>query len=378
MVYLNHISYKIVSKEAFILVKQLEKDLRDKIIKVLWILVWGCIALDVSFFVVFYFMDGLEISVAKYVFKYLCLPFAVNMLTFLIARYFNKSEKYADDFKNMACSMALCTIGGSMGIFHSYYTPLWCVPCMALLLCNVFHNKKIHKVLLIYSCALVIIATTYISLERPSQASFYIQHCIVVLGITILSNLVANEVQNYQQKVEDLIRTSTANEETYRKRLERDLLTGVHSREYMQEIVAQTFGIEGSVNPVGIAILDLDDFKGINDKYGHDNGDKVLRTLGKLLNECETDEVSIGRFGGEEFVVIFSGGLQNDYSKKIDELRVRFSECTFDFMDEKVTLSAGVVKCTSQVSYEKAFNLADKALYNSKSAGKNRVTVENI
>ena len=359
-------------------VVQLEKELRDKIVKILWMLVWGCIILDISFFIAFYVTDDLGTTVSRYVVKYLCIPFVVNMIIFLVTRYFNKSPKHTDDFKNLVCSLGLCSLGGSMAIFHSYYTPLWCVPCLALFFCCVFHSKRIHRTMLIYSCILVIIATINNIFSYSGKEAYYIQHCVVVLGITFLSNFIANELYKYQQRVEKLTTVSAENEEKYRKRLERDLLTGVHSREYMQEIFSKHFGIKYGNNPVGVAILDLDDFKRINDKYGHDNGDIVLRTLGTLLNEYSSSQTIAGRFGGEEFIMIFLGEAQGDYETTLEELRIRFSEYTFDFMDEHVTFSAGLVECTSNVAYDKAFQLADQALYESKGNGKNQITVVDL
>lgn len=354
---------------------KLEKDLRHKIVNVLWLLVWGCISLDIGFFLMFLITDTLGTTIPRYVSKYLILPFSVNMLTYLITKRINNSGKYSHDTKNLVCSLGLCTLGGSMSIFHSYYTPLWCIPCITLLFCTVFHSKKIHRIMLVYNYVLVIIATIYICLSYPDQISFYVQHCVVVIGIIFLSNLVANEVKKYQTKVVTLTREAVENEEKYRKRLETDLLTGVHSREYMQEIFNNHFGIVGNNSPVGIAMLDLDDFKKINDKYGHDNGDIVLKKLGKLLNKYSSDYFHVGRFGGEEFVVVFLGEPQSEYAQTMDSIRQIFSEIKFDFMETNITFSAGVLSCSSTVSYETAFHLADQALYKSKSEGKNRVTV---
>lgn len=356
--------------------ERLEKDLRKKIVKALWIIVWGCLAFDVSFFLTFFVTDTLEVPVLVYILQYILPPFAVNMVTFLVARHLNQSEKYDGDFKNMACSVALCTVGGSMGIFHSYYTPLWCAPGMAVMICTAFHNRKLFRAMSVYSCVLVMIAFVYVSLDRMEPGTFYLEHCIVVLGLTVLSGVVADAVQKHQLKVEALIRTTMENKEKYRERLQTDVLTGVHSREYMQEVVRRSFGIEDSSNPIGIAVLDLDNFKQINDQYGHDNGDKVLQALGKILRESSSEEMEVGRFGGEEFLIIFKGEEQEDYEKKMNELRKQFSECGFDFMDGRVSFSAGLVKCKSDTSYEKAFHIADQALYQAKARGKNRVIVE--
>lgn len=164
----------------------------------------------------------------------------------------------------------------------------------------------------------------------------------------------------------------------YRMRLEKDTLTKVHSRVYIQEIVNKTFAIQNGKSQIGLAILDLDNFKRINDTYGHDNGDVVLERLGGLLNQYATEEIIVGRFGGEEFVIIFKGNNKDEYYSIVEEIRQKFSEFTFEFMKENMTFSTGIVTCKSCENYKTAFNKADEALYESKNNGKNRVTVREI
>ena len=97
-----------------------------------------------------------------------------------------------------------------------------------------------------------------------------------------------------------------------------------------------------------------------------------------MLNEYASEDVIVGRFGGEEFVVIFKGKDKDEYESILDEIRVKFSEYAFDFMDRRLSFSSGLVKCVGSTIYEKAFNEADKALYVSKNNGKNRITVKEI
>jgi len=356
----------------------LEKELREKIVRILLTLAIACVLLDIFFMFESLFNNDLSMEVPKYILKRICLPFSVNLASFFIAKFIIKSEKFSNDVKNMACSFALCTIAGSMAVFHSFFTQLWVVPSMVLLFCSVFHNPKINRAILVYCCILVVCAALYISSERPGTLREYMNQCIVVEGITILASLVAWQVQKYQMSVQALIMNSLKNEEKYRQRLEFDALTRVHSRVYIREIVDKTFGLKNEQKPVGLAILDLDNFKSVNDTYGHNNGDKVLRALGGLLNEYATEDVVVGRFGGEEFVIIFKGEDQNQYYDILEEIRDKFSKYSFDFMDRRLSFSSGLIKCMSETIYEKAFNEADKALYVSKNNGKNRITVKEI
>jgi diguanylate cyclase (GGDEF)-like protein len=185
-------------------------------------------------------------------------------------------------------------------------------------------------------------------------------------------------MQKYQQKILNLIVESHKNEEKYRLKLEYDELTKVHSRAYINEIVNDLFGNKESDKSIALAILDLDNFKSINDKYGHDKGDIVLRCLGNILNEEASDNTIVGRFGGEEFVIILKDNDKNKYTNIVEKIREDFSKFSYDFMERNVTFSCGLVLCPSCTEYEFAFKEADKALYESKNTGKNKITVKEI
>lgn len=358
--------------------EQLEKDLREKMVKVILISAICCFVLDMGFMIGLHFTSGLFYSVPMYFLRRILCPFSVNIVSYIFAKVFNSSSKPSGEAKNLACCMACCTLCGSMAIFHSSYTPLWVVPAMILLVSSVFHNEKMQRIILIYSCVLVVLAMVYVSSERPTEVGKYIEMCVAVEALNILLYMVANTVQKYQTRVQDLLKETTKSEMKYRMRLEKDTLTKVHSRVYIQEIVNKTFAMKDGKEQIGLAILDLDNFKRINDTYGHDNGDVVLERLGGLLNQYASDEIIVGRFGGEEFVIIFKGEDKEKYYTIVEEIRQKFSEYSFEFMKEKMTFSTGLVSCKSCIKYKTAFNKADEALYESKNNGKNKVTLREI
>ena len=135
----------------------------------------------------------------------------------------------------------------------------------------------------------------------------------------------------------------------YRHKSEVDNLTGVYSRYYFITEGNELLNVCSSSNPVSVCMLDIDDFKKVNDTYGHDNGDVVLRQLGQLLqnlmNHAGEERITAGRFGGEEFVVLFSGGNPVNHHKMTEEIRRQFSELQFSFMKEHISLSGGIVTC---------------------------------
>ena len=128
--------------------------------------------------------------------------------------------------------------------------------------------------------------------------------------------------------------------------------------------------------PVSMLMMDIDDFKAINDRYGHAHGDEVLRQVGHCLGEHGRETDLIARFGGEEFVILLPGTSLSDarrYAARIDGLlrAIRVDAVS-------ITFSTGVtgVEDAETAGFEDLFKMADRALYRAKDQGKNRIAVE--
>jgi len=132
--------------------------------------------------------------------------------------------------------------------------------------------------------------------------------------------------------------------------------------------------------PLSIVMLDLDDFKKVNDTVGHPAGDKVLREFAMLVSGGARGTDLAARYGGEEFAMILPH-TDRERAKRVAE-RVRAAVADFSFLEPehplRVTVSAGVATFASSPAIATAEHLvaaADRALYAAKKAGKNRVVV---
>lgn len=126
----------------------------------------------------------------------------------------------------------------------------------------------------------------------------------------------------------------------------------------------------------GLMLLDLDNFKQVNDTHGHLAGDGVLASVGAILKDCVRDEDFVGRYGGEEFMVITSSYEPLHIAAVAERIRNRVEE--FDFITEsgeaiRLTISIGTSLYLPGMSVEKAIEMTDEALYDAKRHGKNRV-----
>jgi diguanylate cyclase (GGDEF)-like protein len=128
-------------------------------------------------------------------------------------------------------------------------------------------------------------------------------------------------------------------------------------------------------NSLTFALLDIDHFKLVNDRYGHPAGDRVIKSLSNLLKQRLRATDVIGRYGGEEFAVVLPDADADMASKIIDEVRQSFADIhhQHDDGDFVVTLSGGIATFPQCSEVPHLIDAADKALYRAKSDGRNQV-----
>ncbi|SDA29802.1 diguanylate cyclase (GGDEF) domain-containing protein [Ruminococcus sp. YE71] len=126
---------------------------------------------------------------------------------------------------------------------------------------------------------------------------------------------------------------------------------------------------------LSLFICDIDKFKRINDTYGHNAGDEVLKHTAALLGTCCGENDGIYRWGGEEFVMIMTDADKQTCIDKAEEIRVKIMEsvCHAEGNDIKLTLSFGVSEFDSNRTIEENISSADEKLYTAKESGRNRV-----
>lgn len=156
----------------------------------------------------------------------------------------------------------------------------------------------------------------------------------------------------------------------------KDPLTGVLNHGHIVESANNSLRATKRRNGSAcIAVIDVDKFKTVNDEYGHIVGDKVLCALGQLLSCSIRDTDIVGRYGGEEFVIIFEDCNLDDAAIKVNQIKdvFRNMEFTAKSTQFKVSFSAGVAELHRFESIMPAIAAADRALYQAKSTGRNKV-----
>ncbi len=186
--------------------------------------------------------------------------------------------------------------------------------------------------------------------ERPKRATY-------ILDITEKKAFEA-QLQESNRKLEELVRT--------------DSLTGLlNHRTVIEELVTEIRRFQRLGDPLSILMLDLDNFKGVNDTYGHLVGDMVLQVASNCINSCIRNIDLVGRYGGEEFLVALPDATLQDACEVAERIREKVEAHRFK-QGFKLTISIGAAEY-SEGSAQDLIDAADQQLYRAKKEGKNRV-----
>ena len=158
----------------------------------------------------------------------------------------------------------------------------------------------------------------------------------------------------------------------------KDFLTGLFNRRYfyddMQEYLSS---IEENPAPYAVALIDVDGLKDINDKYGQDGGDKILKHIAKRLIDDTKSNDTVARFGGGEFCVVLKNMPQEDAVKFLVSLRAGMAANPINIKSEpvKISVSIGVTFGKTDYAVDEILDIADEALHRAKENGRNRVEI---
>ena len=178
-----------------------------------------------------------------------------------------------------------------------------------------------------------------------------------------------------KNKVDELYSmTNTLEQKAYK-----DKLTGINNRENFEDI----FSIEianAKLNDIALSLIifDVDNFKLVNDTYGHQAGDILLQDMVHLIeNNIKKGDI-FARWGGEEFVILTPATEINGAYNLAENLRKLVHSYVFKFVENNLTLSFGIAQLSSEDTKKTLFEKSDKALYEAKKNGRNRTELYKV
>ena len=352
----------------------LVKKWRKRLMHANVVLAFAIMSIEAALFVVLKFYGYIHLSIVMYFIKYVAFPSGINIMIIALG-YKLLSLKGIDEkvkhYVPILTSVAMCFC---VSCVHNEFVTVICCFCIPIFMTVIFGNKKmtINVTWLNEILMLISILVGYFD-ERGADSLFIFD--AIISSIILLSSGFCSVVliENEKEKL-DIIRDAYITQINLKEQLLHDQMTGLYNHKGFYKLLSSL--ITENKGDIVLAILDLDNFKEINDNYGHDKGDKVLMQLTYFLKtNCEKKAFTC-RYGGEEFAVIFQDFTIKETGNLIDNIREEFSNHVFeDLENSRVTFSCGLAKYVDGMTVEELFTCADKAMYRAKNTGKNKIVV---
>lgn len=209
-------------------------------------------------------------------------------------------------------------------------------------------------------------------LHMPKETAFIDQLSSMLISSLILfsfSYVVSQQNFHDRNTIEKLSKM-------YEHQANTDELTGLYNRRYFNNFLKLAVSTLGDTGKLHLAMLDIDDFKVVNDKYGHQLGDSVLKQFATILKKTENSGVTVCRYGGEEFLMLIPQRNRHEALHLVETILKDIWSKIQVGNDGFITASAGFISCNANMSYETLLQEVDKRLYKAKCTGKNRVVSE--
>lgn len=334
------------------------------------------IFIELLFFAYYYF-NGIEgMTAIEYFLFYLIRPTIINTTAWIIGYFLEKSPKLPNRIKLSIPLVIFLIIAANCAATHNAFPILYALIVFPIYASTIYADKKILKSMTILAIIAEIIVTIIIYSDpystRPTQLGFNI---ILTFFCIIMTYFVSSSIILHEKRKEQILQENVE----YNKQLEDELLidglTGLYN--YRGLLNFTKSNVANNNDSMQMAILDLDNFKSINDTYGHEVGNVVLRKLAELLKELQSENTKVARYGGEEFAVLFLNQKIEESYKELDTVRKKLEMINFeDIPDKSITFSAGISSYNETMNVREFFETADKLLYEAKVNGKNQVVKE--
>jgi len=249
--------------------------------------------------------------------------------------------------------------------------------CLALLLpVMIYGFERPYKWMVLGVCVILFltfdVVSTRLSGTRMNNITGMSQGLFSVLSVLQFTGLAACllYLQGYTMKHEQQVRMSN---EKLHSMVVRDGMTGLFNHSFMEQLIGDAINrSKRSENPLSLLMIDVDFFKQVNDSFGHNAGDEVLKQIVKLLDGCKRSTDYLGRWGGDELVMLLTDTNLQGAASLAEKLRSLVENHAFPH-HRRLTISLGVSEYSTQDNVAGFIERADAAMYRAKHGGRNRV-----
>lgn len=302
-----------------------------------------------------------------YFVRYLLFPTLLNSIFTFISFWVVHKTKSSPTIKKYTVSLSLVAMCFIISVVHGAFLSIYCVFTVCIIMTIIYGDFKLTTTTALLSMVAEYISAMFTAWDSDKIYNAYYPFDIAVSIIILFGvYLACITIIVFECKKQTVIFKNDLERYQLRQEILKDGLTGTFNKVALQNHLKKIVDDEVDTR-CHLVLFDVDNFKQINDTYGHLEGDKVIRSFGEILNKHCDESCIPFRFGGDEFCILFIGNaLENVISttKKIKENFNRYVQLRK--VDYHVTVSAGIAEYIKGMTPEQLLENADIALYRSK------------
>lgn len=345
-------------------------------------ILWWCLAMvtivEILHYIIYQYI-GYTFTLENFFLNYIAIPLCISatlaiIITFL---YHGLNKKHPHLTSYIVMIGYLLFIHGVV-IVHYGISVIYITYCIPIFISIVFIDKFLTTITAVVSLTLYIPLYLF---YLPLKPDYTYKHDYMDFSVTIVITIICYVASLFIMKSFKMLMTKVADVTQVKTHLEKkvqlDSFTQLYNRASFNEILETSFQRNHNENLIFTTIiLDVDNFKRVNDTYGHHFGDEVIQALVAVINKSKRESDKAFRYGGEEFTLILETDSQGGFLVA-EKIRTIFQTIRIKGMEnESFSVSAGVCECqNSFVSVEEYFKHTDAALYKAKHSGKNKTII---
>lgn len=320
-------------------------------------------------------LPEMVIPLPGYLLSKVFLPSAGYFLLVLIGRLIMNSKNLSDITKNYSSILIITIQIFIIAFFHDkiiFTRVLYIIP---IILTVIYSKKMMTNVVTLVSIILMLISSIVPNIGSPDKD--VLQALQIFIGVlTILGcSLITNLLSDIEKDKNNIIKAGVFKQLQLEELMKCDPLTGLYNISSFYNKLDNS--IKNKELPLSLAVIDVDNFKTVNDLWGHDNANEVLIYIAAQLQYCCSTQGHVFRYGGEEFTIVFPNTTADHAKAMIEDAQKNIYNHDFGHNPKlNITFSCGIAEYPSpDYNAHDFFKLADKIMYQAKFSGKNQVII---
>lgn len=350
--------------------------------KILLVCVAATFVAELSYGIVSVIVGNMTLGnfILGYFWKKCMVPSIIGIIVFFVSKSLLENPNIALINKPYVAIISFDVLCVVTTIVHTNYVGLWNAYILPIMIAAIFGRKQFSRVAMeIGLFGLLVSFTSKLIHDTPKEIDIKnaVVHLYISIVLLIVAYFVSMLIMHFVESNSALINEQLATQQNLTEAVKVDMMTGLlNHTAFYDELDNQIRISDRNGTPLCISVVDIDNFKSVNDSFGHANGDKVLITLSEILKEICKNHI-VCRYGGEEFSVIFINCKKKEATALMEQVLERFRSTEFDWCSHPITFSCGVCQHYDiRVTAEDFFMQCDKYLYRAKKNGKNQVVSE--